>query len=213
MIRRPPSSALFPFPTLFRAAVALVAAARVAVVGARRPGRALRVRRAVGAVPRTVLRRVTLAPGGTTLDEGRHEGVRRAGRARAGAGLVRVAHPGGGPAHRPGVPRRVLTVVAAAVALVAAAWVAVVGAGRPGRALRVRRAVGAVPRAVLRRVTLARRAAADRARRLEGVRGTDGARSGAGLVHVAHPGGGPAHRHSGTAHVRAPITAASPLAA
>src|SRR5207253_2075327 len=130
------------------AAVALVAAARVAVRGACRPGRGLRARRSSGAGPGAVLRRVALARRGAALDEGRHEAVRRAGRARPGAGLVHVAYPGRGPAHRPGVPRRVLAVVSAAVALVAAARVAVVGARRPRRRLRVRRAAGALVGAV-----------------------------------------------------------------
>src|SRR5207244_3092532 len=48
--------------------------------------------------------------------------------------------------------------------------------------------------AVVGRVTLARRGAAHRARRLERVGGTDGARAGAGLVHVAEAGGGAADR-------------------
>src|SRR5438552_13206130 len=193
------------------AAIALVAAARVAVGRARRPGRGLRVRRAVGAVPRAVLRRVARARRGAALDEGRHEAVRRAGRARAGAGLVHVAEAGGGAADRPGVARRVLAVVAAAVALVAAARVAVVGARRPRRRLRIRRAVGTVARTAVRRVTLARRGAAHRARGLEGVGGTDGARAGAGLVHVAEAGGGAADRPGVPRRVLAVVAAAVAL--
>src|SRR5207237_603641 len=120
------------------------------------------------------------------------EGVRGAHRARAGAGLVHVAEAGGGAADRPGVARRVLAVVAAAVALVAAARVAVVGARRPRRRLRIRRAAGTRAGAVIVQVAPARRGAAHHARRLEGVGRTHGTRPGAGLVHVAEAGGGAA---------------------
>src|SRR5207245_8717214 len=89
--------------------------------------------------------------------------------ARARAALFHVAHPGRCAAHRPGIPRRVLAGVAAAVALVAAARVAVAGARRPRRTLGIRRAVGAVARAVLRWVALARRGAGNRAGWREGV--------------------------------------------
>src|SRR5204862_193601 len=135
--------------------------------------------------PGAVLRHVARARRRAALDEGRLEAVRRTGRARAGAGLVHVADACRRTAYRSGVPRRVLAVVAAAVALVAAARVAVVGARRPRRRLRIRRAAGTRAGAVVGRVTLARRGAAHRARRLERVGGTDGARAGAGLVHVA----------------------------
>src|SRR5207244_9878317 len=158
------------------AAVALVAAARVAVGGARRPRRTLGVRRTVGPGPRAVLRRVALARRGAADRARGLEGVRRADRARARAALVHVAHPGRCAAHRPGVPRRGLAGVAAAVALIECARVAVGGARRPRRTLGVRRTAGAVPRAVLGRLALARRGAADRARGLEGV----GEREGAG---------------------------------
>src|SRR5206468_1165053 len=141
------------------AAVALVAAARVAVRGACRPGRGLRIRRAIGAVPRTALRRITLARRGTADRARGLEGIGGAHRARARAAPRRSADAGGGAADRPGVPRRVLAVVAAAVALVAAARVAVVGARRPRRRLRIRRAAGTRAGAVVGRVTLARRGA------------------------------------------------------
>src|SRR5439155_792356 len=195
------------------AAVALVAAARVAVGGACRPGRRLDVRGTVGAVARAALRRVTLAPRGAAFDEGRHEGIPRTGRARPGAGLVRVADAGGSPTHRPDVARRVLAVVTAAVALVTAARVAVVGARRPRRPLRVRRTAGARKGVVEGQVTLARRGAAHRARRLERVGGTDGARAGAGLVHVAEAGGGAADRPRVARRVLAVIAAAVALVA
>src|SRR5438046_7543443 len=55
---------LHSFPTR-RSSDLLVAAARVAVRGACRPGRGLRIRRAIGAVPRTALRRITFARRGT----------------------------------------------------------------------------------------------------------------------------------------------------
>src|SRR5205807_1013184 len=139
------------------AAVALVAATRVAVCRAGRSGGGLRVRRTVGAVPGAVLRRITLAPRGAAHDEGRHEGVRRTGCARAGAGLVQVADPRGRATHRPGVPRGMLAGVVRAVALVTAARIAVVRARRPRRTLSIRGAIGARPRAVIVQVALARR--------------------------------------------------------
>src|SRR5207245_2692704 len=151
----------------------------VAVVRARRPGRALRVRRAVGARPGAMLDRVAFARRVATDRARRLEGVRGANRARSGAELGSAACRGRGPGPGPGGPRLVLAVIAAAVARVAAARVAVVRARRPRRGLRVRRAVGACPGAVLRRVAFARRVATDRARRLEGVRGANRARSGA----------------------------------
>src|SRR5439155_632133 len=176
------------------AAVALVAAARVAVRGACRPGRGLRIRRAIGAVPRTALRRITLARRGTADRARGLEGIGGAHGARSGTGLVHVAVTRGGPAHRPGVPGRLLAGVAAAFSLVPSARVAVPGGRRPRRGLRIRRAAGTRARAVVRLVTLARRGAAHRARRLEGVRRAHGARAGAGLVHVAEAGGGAADR-------------------
>src|SRR5207247_3895703 len=58
-------------------------------------------------------------------------GISGAVRARPRAGLGHVAGPGRGPAHRPGVARRVLTGVGRAVAPIERAGIAVVGAGRP----------------------------------------------------------------------------------
>src|SRR5438445_5096261 len=195
------------------AAIALVAAARIAVVGARRPGRRLGVRRAVGAAPRAVLGRVALARRRAAHHEARREGIRRARRARAGTGLVLVAGAGRGPAQRAGVPGRVLAGVVAAVALVAAARVAVVGARRPRRNLGVGRAGGAAAGAEIGRVTLVHRLAAHRARRLEGVRRAHGARAGAGLVQVAEAGGGPADRPGVPRRVLAGVAAAVALVA
>src|SRR5205807_8722714 len=83
------------------------------------------------------------------------------------------------------VPRRVLAGVARPVARVRAAGVAVVRARRAGGALRIRRAAGARPGAVLRRVALPPRRPTDGARRLEGVGGADRARPRAVLVDVA----------------------------
>src|SRR5439155_997462 len=139
------------------AAVALVAAARVAVAGARRPRRTLGVRRTAGAVPRAVLRRIALTRRGAAHDARSLQGAGRPDRARARPSPAPAPFRSRRAAHRPGVPRRVLAVVAAAVALVAAARVAVAGARRPRRTLGVRRTAGAVPRAVLRRIALTRR--------------------------------------------------------
>src|SRR5437870_5286758 len=144
--------------------------------------------------PGAVLRRVACAGRRATDRARRLEAIGRADRARARAGLVHVAHPGRRPAHRPGVPRRVLAGVARPVALIERARVAVGGARRARRLLGVRRAAGARPGAVLRRVALARRGTAHRARRLEAIGRADRARARARLVHVAHPGRRPAHR-------------------
>src|SRR5207245_2002215 len=155
--------------------VALIERARVAVGGACRPRRTLGVRRTVGAVPWAVLGRIALARRGAAHRARGLEGVGRADRARAGAARVHVAHPPPRrrPATLPAALPRLLAVVARPVALVAPARVAVGGARRPRRTLGVRRTVGPGPRAVLRRVALARRGAADRARGLEGVRRAD----------------------------------------
>src|SRR5207302_5393037 len=87
--------------------VALVAAAGVAVVGARRPRGALRVPRTGGAGPGAVLHRITLARRGPADDGGGLEGVGRARRARAGALLGHVAVTGHRAAGRAAVARRV----------------------------------------------------------------------------------------------------------
>src|SRR5207244_3442761 len=136
--------------------VALIRAARVAVVRARRAGGTLRIRRAAGARPGAVLRRVALARGG--------------------------------PADGARVARGVLAGAARAVALVAAARVSVVRAGRARRALCVGRTRGRRPGAALGRVAFARRPATHDEARLEHVGGTGGAGPGAVLVHVAGTG-------------------------
>src|SRR5205823_6100640 len=160
--------------------------------GARRPRRRLRIRRAAGTRAGAVLGLVTLSRRGAADRARRLEGDRRTDGSGAGAGLVHVAEAGGGAADRAGVPRRVLAVLAAPVALVEAARIAVVGARRPRRSLGVRRAAGARAGAILARITLSRRGAADRGRRLESVRRARRARAGAGLVDVAEAGGRPA---------------------
>src|SRR5439155_20329030 len=132
--------------------------------------RRLGVRRAAGTRAGAVIVRVALARRGAAHDARRLEGVDRTHGTRPGAGLVHIAEAGGGTADGPGVPRRVLAVVAATVALVEAAWIAVVGARRPARRFGVGRAVGSVAGAVLRRIAFARRGTAQGARRLESVR-------------------------------------------
>src|SRR5439155_72816 len=144
-------------------AVALIRAARIAVVGARGPCRTLGVRRAARRRPGAVLCRVALATRGPAGGGRRLEGVGRTRGARPGAALGHVAGSGRRAARRPSVARRVLAEVARAVALVRAARVAVIGAGRPRRALRVGRAGRARAGAVLRRVALAGRGATERA--------------------------------------------------
>src|SRR5207253_6907838 len=143
-------------------AVALIQRAGVPVRGARRARRALRVRGAVRARARAVLRRVAVARRGPARGEGREEAVGRTGRARPRAGLVRVARPGRGAAHRPRVPRRMLAAVAAAVALVEAARIPVARAGRAGRLLGVGGARRARAGARVGLVALARDRAAHR---------------------------------------------------
>src|SRR5439155_1242510 len=118
--------------------------------------------------------------------------VGRAGGARPGTRLVRVAGAGRGAAERARVARRVLASVACPVALIERARVAVARARRPRRLLRVGRAARAVARAVLGQVALAGRHAADGARRGEAVGGAGRARARAGLRHVADIGHGPA---------------------
>src|SRR5439155_252130 len=175
-------------------AVALIERAGVAVRRARRPRALLRVGRAAGPVARAVLRRVTLARARAAHRARRQEAVGRTGRARPRAGLRHVARSDDRPAGRPRGPRRVLTGVAGAVALIERAGVAVRRARRPRALLRVGRAAGPVARAVLRRVTLARARAAHRARRWEAVARAGRARPRAGLGHVARAGRGAAHR-------------------
>src|SRR5439155_814086 len=148
-------------------AVALVATARVTVVRAGRACRPLDILGAAGIATRAELRRIALARGGAAAAEVRLEGIGRAGGARSRAGLVHVTGTGGRAANGPGIPRRVPAIIARAVALVAAARVAVVGAGRSVDLLGVGRAVRSVARAELAQVALAGRRAADGARRPE----------------------------------------------
>src|SRR5207249_612935 len=168
-----------------RAAAAGAILVDVAVAG----GRAAHRARVAGGMLAGVARAVALvqaarAAGARARRPGRLVGVGRARGARAGARLAQVALAGGPAAHRPGVAGRMLAGVARAVALVEAARVAVARAGRPRGTLRIRGTGGGRAGAVLRRVALARRAAADGRRRLEGVGRADGARPGAALVHV-----------------------------
>src|SRR5207247_10089 len=169
-------------------AVALVERAGVAVGGARGTGRRARIGRAGRARAGAVLWRIALARRRPADRPRGLEGVRRARRAGSGAVVRHVAVAGRRAAGGPGVAGRVLAGIVRPVALVAAAGVAVVGARRPGRVLRVGRTGGARSGAVLRRVALARRGAADGRRGLEGVGRAGGARARAGLVHVADPG-------------------------
>src|SRR5207244_1943872 len=167
------------------AAVAGVGRARVTVIGAGRAGGALRVGRAVGAVPGTALGEVALA-GCTAADHARGlEAVGGTAVADPVAGVGHVAVPGRRPAHRPRVPGRVLAVAAAAVAGVGRARVAVVGAGGAGSALRVGRTVGVVAGTALGQVALAGGGATLRARGDEGVRRARSVHAVAGLGHVA----------------------------
>src|SRR5207237_435999 len=110
------------------------------------------------------------------------------------AGLGHVAVARGRPAHRTGIPRGVLAVVAAAVAGVGRARVPVIGAGGARGVLCVGRAVGAVPGTALGRVAPALGRAADDARGLEGVGGTAVAGAVAGLDRVAGTSRGAADR-------------------
>src|SRR5438094_4658815 len=175
-------------------AVALIRAARVPVVGALGPGRALGVRRAARRRPGGALCRVALATTGRASGGRRLEGVGRTRGARPGAALGHVAGSGRRAARRPSVARRVLADVARAVALVRTARVAVVGAGRPRRALRVRRAARARPRAHLRRIALAGGSPADDEAGQEAVRGTARARARTRLHVVADVSRRAAHR-------------------
>src|SRR5207249_4893666 len=167
------------------AAVALVAAARIAIVGAGGPAGLLRVGRTGGARPRAELGGIALAGRGAAERRGAEEGVGGTGGARAVAGLGPVAGPGRRPAHRPRGARGLLPTRRPSDALVAAARVAVVGAGRAARLLRVRRAVGAVAGTALRHVALAGGGATHDARGLEAVGGTAVADAVAGLGDVA----------------------------
>src|SRR5207244_781281 len=166
--------------------VALFRAVRVAVVGARRARRVLRVGGARGGRSRTVLRRVALARGRTADRARRPEGIGRAGAARSGADLVEVAVARRGAADRAGVAGRVLAEVARAVAGVGGAGVPVVGAERRARLLGVRPArLARQPAAALGDVALPGRRPADGPDRQEGIGRARRARAGADLIRVA----------------------------
>src|SRR5205823_3612806 len=189
--RRPAHGAAVPRQVLAGVVrpVAGVGRAEIAVVRARRARGHLPVGRACRPRPGAGLRRVALAGRGAADGEARQEGVRRAGGARAVAGLVHVARAGRRAAYRAGVPGRVLAGAVRPVAGVGRARAAVVGArGARGR-LVVRGTAGSAARAVLRRVALARRGAADDGRGLEGVGRAGRARPVARLVLVARAGG------------------------
>src|SRR5205823_1544675 len=185
--RRPARRAGVPRRVLARVAraVAGIRAARIAVVGAAGARRALRIHRAVRGRPGAVLRRVALAGRWPADDAARLEHVVGTGAARPGAGLVHVARAGRRPADRPAVARRMLAVVARAVARVGRARVAVVRACRARRVLRIGRARRTGAGTVLRRVALAARRTAGGRRRLEGVVRARATRSRAELVEVA----------------------------
>src|SRR5207253_1121191 len=119
--------------------------------------RLLRVGRTGGPGARAALGLVAFACRRTADGARGREAIGRARRARARARLGHVARAGGRPADRPGVPRRVLAGVAAAVTRVGGARVAVVGAGRAARLLRVGGTARAAARAVLREIALVRR--------------------------------------------------------
>src|SRR5207249_434992 len=168
-------------------AVALVERAGVAVVGARGPGRRVRIGRAIGPGAGAGLLRIAL-PRGRTAHHGRGlEAVGGTGRGGAGAGLRDVTEARRGPADGPGVAGRVRARGGAggAVAHVGGADVAVIRAGRPRRLDGVGRAGGARPHAGLGEVALVDRRPAHRAGGREPVGGADAARAGAGLGHVA----------------------------
>src|SRR5439155_7635284 len=177
-------------------AVAGVAGARVAVVGAERAARFLGIR------PACLTRQATAALGDVALagrrpadDPDRQEHIGRTRGAHAGAHLVGITGVAGAcPADGAGIAGRVLAGAVRAVAQVGRADVAVVAARRPRRALGVGRAARPGAGARLRRIALARRGAADDEARLEHVGGTRAARARAGLVNVAGTGRSPAHR-------------------
>src|SRR5439155_1068540 len=145
-------------------AVTGVGGADVAVIRAEGATRRLGTRPAPRPVPVAILGRVALAARGAAGDEGRLEGVVRARAARPRAGLVDVARSRRGAADRTRIARRVLAGVARAVAGVGRADVAVVGAGRARRLLRVHRTRRARAGAEVAGVALADGDAALRAR-------------------------------------------------
>src|SRR5205807_232712 len=166
-------------------AVARVGRARVTVVGAGGAARLLRVGGATGPVAGAEVVGVALVHGAAAERARGLEGIVRARGARPGTRLGEVADAGRGATGRARVPRRMLAGVARAVAGIRRADVAVVGARRAVRLLRIGRAVGAVARTVLGEVALPRRRAAGEGDRLEGVVRTRAAAARAGLGDVA----------------------------
>src|SRR5205823_6132702 len=150
-------------------AVAQISRADVAVVGARRARRRLRVGRAGGTAPRAEVVLIAVADRRTAVDRARLEQIVRARAREARAELGQVARAGGGATGRAGVDGRMLAGVARPVARVAGARIAVVGARRPARLLGVGRAAGAVARAEVVGVALVHRGATEHGRGLEGV--------------------------------------------
>src|SRR6185436_14661883 len=118
--------------------------------------------------------------------------VRRAGRARPGAGLREVALPSGDAADCSGVAHRVLADDAGAVALVVRAGVPVAGARGTRREAGVGGTRRADPRAGLRSIAGSGRRATNRGRRGEGAaRGAAGSvgpvrRAEIALLHPVH---------------------------
>src|SRR2546422_2495970 len=96
MVRRPPSSTLFPYTTLFRS---------IPRAGpAHRGGRLEGIRRTgLGRDSGATLRRVAHSRRGPALEAARFYHVRRTARLRSRAGLIPIADiPRAGPAHRDG---------------------------------------------------------------------------------------------------------------
>src|SRR5439155_225764 len=169
--------------------VALIERAGVAVVGARRGRRGLRIRRAGHARHAGAeLLHVALAGHGAAHGGARRRQGRRAGRARPGAVLRRITVvPRAEVADRVRVAGRVLAGVAQPIARVERAGLPVVGARRAGRLLLVHRAgLARDAGAGLDLVALAHRRPADKGARPHHVARADGAAAGAGLVGIAH---------------------------
>src|SRR5262249_20162396 len=141
---------------------AVAALGKVAVARRRTAdARALRIRRARGARPGAVLRRVAAARRGTALERRGLEDIVRAGGARSGARLRDVADARRAAAGRAPVPRRMLTGSVRPIALIERADVAVVGTGGAGRFLCIRGARRTGAGAALGEIALTRSGAAD----------------------------------------------------
>src|SRR5439155_101790 len=167
--------------------VTLIERAGVAVVGARRGRRGLRIRRAGHARHAGAeLLHVARAGHGAAHGGARRRQGRRAGRARPGAVLRRITVvPRAEVADRVRVAGRVLAGVAQPIARIERAGVAVVGALRAGRLLPIGGAIRTRAGAELRRVALVDRRSTLGRRGLEGVGGALVAAPVAGLSHIA----------------------------